>query len=97
MVLDYSFGSGTLNREDVICLGNIQETRGELYELRSEWESALSTLLDDEYLDSNRTKWPFAEKPFYELAAWLNLELMKNAAEFGYCRFLYASRYPWRN
>jgi hypothetical protein len=31
-------------------------------------------------------------KAFRELAGWLNLELMKNAAEIGYGRFLYAVR-----
>jgi len=25
--------------------------------------------------------------------AWLNVELMKNAAEIGYCRFLHAARH----
>ncbi|MDF2927423.1 MAG: hypothetical protein K0R57_6337 [Paenibacillaceae bacterium] len=56
--------------------------------------AALTELPNDEFLSGNRTRWPFADKPFHELAAWLNLELMKNAAEIGYCRFLYASSPP---
>lgn len=92
MVLDYSFGNGTLTREGVRCPGNIKETRENIIRLRNEWEAAVAGLPDDEILSGNRTKWPFTNKPFPELAAWLNLELMKNAAEIGYCRFLYASR-----
>lgn len=92
MVLDYSFGHGTLTRADVGCLGNIHETRERIARLRDEWEAAVAELSDEAFLSSNRTKWPFADRPFHELAAWLNLELMKNAAEIGYCRFLYATR-----
>ncbi|MBB6672227.1 DinB family protein [Cohnella nanjingensis] len=92
MVLDYSFGSGTLRREEVSCFGNIEETRKRILQLRDKWETAVGELSDDEFLSNDRTRWPFADKPFHELAAWLNLELMKNAAEIGYGRFLYASR-----
>jgi hypothetical protein len=35
---------------------------------------------------------PDTTRPFRDVAAWLNLELMKNAAEIGYARFLYAAR-----
>lgn len=92
MVLDYSFGNGTITREDVSCSGNIKETRERITHLRNEWETAVAKLPDDELLSSDRTRWPFTDKPLHELAAWLNLELMKNAAEIGYCRFLYASQ-----
>jgi len=30
------------------------------------------------------------ERPFGDVVAWANLELMKSAAEIGYARFLYA-------
>ncbi|MBB6215346.1 hypothetical protein HNQ80_001435 [Anaerosolibacter carboniphilus] len=92
MVLDHSFGNGTLSREDVTCLGNIKETRERINHLRDEWETAVAELSDHELFSTERTRWPFTDKPFHELAAWLNLELMKNAAEIGYCRFLYASQ-----
>jgi hypothetical protein len=92
MVLDYSFGDGTLTRENVSCPGNIEETRETIIHLRDKWEAAVAELSDDELLSSERTKWPFIDRPFHELAAWLNIELMKNAAEIGYCRFLYASQ-----
>ncbi|MBD2870013.1 DinB family protein [Paenibacillus arenilitoris] len=92
MVLDNSFGNGTLTREEVRCPGNIEETIKRINQLRMEWQTALAIMPDDELLAVERTKWPFTGKPFHELAAWLNLELMKNASEIGYCRFLYASR-----
>ncbi|MBW7452484.1 DinB family protein [Paenibacillus sepulcri] len=92
MVLDYSFGKGTLTREDVSCPGNIIETRERITHLRHEWKTAVAKLLDDELLSNDRTRWPFTDKPFHALAGWLNLELIKNAAEIGYCRFLYAAQ-----
>lgn len=92
MVLDYSFGNGTLTREDVICSGNIKETRQTITHLRDEWEAKVAELSEDEFTSNERTRWPFTDKPFHELAAWLNLELMKNAAEIGYCRFLFSSQ-----
>lgn len=92
MVFDYSFGNGTLTREDVHWPGNMIAVREKMIQLCDKWRTALATLSDEEFLSCERTKWPFKDKPFYELAAWLNLELMKNAAEIGYCRFIYASR-----
>lgn len=38
------------------------------------------------------TRWPFKDRPFADVVAWLNIELAKNAAEIGYARFLYAAR-----
>jgi hypothetical protein len=92
MVLDHSFGKRTLTRKDVSCLGNIKETRERIDHLRAEWETALAELSDDELLSNERTRWPFMDKPFHMLVAWLNLELMKNASEIGYCRFVYGSQ-----
>jgi len=92
MVLDYSFGNGTLKKEDVHWPGNANTVREKINQLRDEWRTALVKLSDEELLSCQRTKWPFEDKPFCELAAWLNLELMKNASEIGYCRFLYACK-----
>lgn len=92
MVLNHSFGDATLTRENVRWPGTMMTVREKLTQLRNEWTIKLETLSDEELLSCKRTKWPFNERPFYELAAWLNLELMKNASEIGYCRFLYASQ-----
>lgn len=91
-VLNHSFGDRTLRREDITWPGAAEATRAWLTKLHDEWVTALAALPDDELGSTERTRWPFADKPFYQLAAWLNLELMKNAAEIGYCRFLYAVR-----
>ncbi len=92
MVFDHSFGSGTLTRENVYWPGDMKAVREKMIELHDKWKTVLGTLPDEELLSCERTKWPFQDTPFYQLAAWLNLELMKNAAEIGHCRFLYASR-----
>ncbi len=92
MVIDFSFGNGTLTREDVLWPGNMIAVKERIFNLRDEWRTAVAALSINELISCERTRWPFKDKPFYELAAWLNLELMKNAAEIGYCRFLYASQ-----
>lgn len=92
MVFDYSFGSGSLTREDVHWPGSVKNFKEKIIDYRDQWKNVLSTMSQEELLSSKRTKWPFTDRPFYELAGWLNLELMKNASEIGYCRFLYASR-----
>ena len=52
-----------------------------------------ATELDDGDLRSTqRTRWPFGDRPFGDVVAWVNVELTKNAAEIGYARFLYAVR-----
>lgn len=92
MVFDYSFGNGSLTREDVHWPGSMAAVRERIGRLRDDWTAVLETMPDEELLSGGKTKWPFDGRPFCELAAWLNLELMKNAAEIGCGRFLYASR-----
>lgn len=92
MALDHSFGDRTLRREDVTWPGSAEATRVWLTGLHDEWVSALAGLAAEELASTERTRWPFTDRPFHQLAGWLNLELMKNAAEVGYCRFLYATR-----
>lgn len=92
MTLDYSFSDGTLTRENIEWPGNIQLVKQRIDSLQKEWTDRISCLSDEDLLSTKNTKWPLQEKPFCDLAAWLNLELMKNAAEIGYCRFLYAAR-----
>lgn len=92
MALDHSFGDGGLRREDVTWPGAAEPARAWLTKLHDEWEIAFSSLSQAELVSADRTRWPFSGEPFYRLAGWLNLELMKNAAEIGYCRFYYAAR-----
>ena len=54
--------------------------------------TALADLTDDDLRSTERTRWPFQDRPFGDLIGWANVELTKNAAEIGYARFLYAVR-----
>lgn len=92
MALDHSFGERKLQREDVTWPGTAEAARAWLAELHDQWSRAVSAMTDDELRSAERVNWPFTDRPFYRLAGWVNLELMKNAAEIGYCRFLYATR-----
>jgi DinB superfamily len=92
MVIDHSFGEATLTREQVTWPGDADEVRAQLARRYSEWRAALERLSDAELLSAERTKWPLTGKPFADIAAWVNLELMKNAAEIGYARFVLAAQ-----
>ncbi len=92
MVLDHSFSDATLLREDVTWPGSVETVKQRLVQLRDDWSSSFTALTDDQLASSGLTRWPFADQPFFQVGAWLGIELMKNAAEIGYCRFLYASR-----
>lgn len=92
MTLDQAFGDRKLQREDVTWPGSAGGAQAWLAELHDQWTAAVSALTDDELQSADRVNWPFTGRPFFRLAAWVNLELMKNAAEIGYCRFLYATR-----
>lgn len=90
MVLNYSFGDGTLSREDVLWPGSAEEVREWLFRLKGDWLEALDKATDNDLSSAAQTKWPFQDRPFGDVVAWANIELTKNAAEIGYIRFLYA-------
>jgi hypothetical protein len=92
MVLDHSFGDAILQREDVAWPGSVDAVRRRMGQLREEWSSSFAVLSDEQLASSDLTRWPFTDRPFFQVGAWLNMELMKNVAEIGYCRFLYAGR-----
>lgn len=92
MVLDHSFGDGTLSRESVTWPGDADGMRAWLGGLQQRWRNELERLTDDDLRSTSRTRWPFQERPFGDVVAWANVELTKNAAEIGYARFLYAVR-----
>ena len=89
-MLDQSFGSAKLERNDVTWPGDAEAMRRWLVELHDRWVATVSAMTDDDLQSSARTRWPFANRPFADVSAWVNIELMKNAAEIGYARFLYA-------
>jgi hypothetical protein len=88
MVLDHSFGNATLRRADVAWPGP-DGAQSWLDTLHQGWIAATDGVDDETLLDTTRVRWPMTNRPFADLFAWLNIELMKNAAEIGYARFLY--------
>ena len=54
-------------------------------------EPKLIKMSDAEYQSQQYAKWPLEGRSFADTALWLNGELMKNVAEIGYGRFLYAA------
>lgn len=92
MALDHSFGPATLSRAQVSWPGTAVGVRELLNSLQDQWQAALATLGAADLQSPQRTRWPFKDRPFGDLIAWVNLELTKNAAEIGYARFLYAVR-----
>lgn len=92
MLLDHSFGSGSLSRENITWPGTADAVRARINGLEQQWRRALAQLSDDDLRSSERTRWPFTQRPFGDVVAWASVELTKNAAEIGYARFLYAVR-----
>ncbi len=90
MALDHAFGSAELTRADVTWPGTAEEARQWIQSLHGAWRSKLQALGPEELQSPERTRWPVQDRPFVDVVAWANVELMKNAAEIGYARFLYA-------
>jgi len=94
MVLDRSFGDGLLERDAIDWPGTAEATIEWIGTLEARWCAALSGLGEEDLHSPTRTHWPFADRPFADIVAWVTLELVKNGAEIGYARFLYAGRSP---
>lgn len=92
LVVDHSFGAGTLEREDVTWPGDAVSACQMIEALKQRWQSELDGLTDEDLKTSQRSRWPIRDRPFGDIVAWFNLELMKNASEIGYARFLFATR-----
>lgn len=92
MVLNHTFADASLTRERVQWPGGMDAVRTALTELRDRWQAAVAQLSAADLDLPRLTRWPFQDRPFADVIAWLNVELVKNAAEIGYARFLYACR-----
>jgi hypothetical protein len=92
MALDHSFGTATLARERIDWPGSADGVREWLDGLHRSWREAVARVSDADIRSPQRTRWPMQDRPFGDVIAWVNIELMKNAAEIGYARFLYAVR-----
>jgi hypothetical protein len=87
--LDYNLGNATLKKEDISWPGSVEKAKATINSLHDKWVSKLNDLSGADYLSKQYTKWPLSDRSFSDTALWLNGELMKNAAEIGYGRFLY--------
>jgi hypothetical protein len=89
ITLDHHVGSGRLTREGVVWPGSAAAVKEVLADHRARWTAAVGA---DFRPPLHQARWPFRDRPFEDVIAWVNLELMKNAAEIGATRFLYAVR-----
>lgn len=89
--LNYNFGDGSLTKDDVIWPGSVCMAKAKIQELYTEWKAKLDAVSEDDLEKHEHAKWPFENENFATIALWLNAELMKNAAEIGYGRFLYCA------
>ncbi|MET0384856.1 MAG: DinB family protein [Polyangiales bacterium] len=94
MVLDHASGEGSLTREAVFWPGDADGVRSWVAGLEQRWRGFVSAQSEAELHATERTRWPFQERPLSDLIAWANVELTKSAAEIGYARFLHAVRRP---
>lgn len=92
MAIDHAFGDASLDPDTITCPGSAGAAVDWLSALRTTWVGNVSALDAAALADHDRTRWPFQDRPFADVAAWLNIELAKNAAELGYARFLFATR-----
>ncbi len=91
MAWNCNFGDGTLKKEDIPWPGSIEKAKAAIDSLHDKWVSKLNDLSEADYLSKRQSQWPLSDRNLADIALWLNGELMKNAAEIGYGRFLYAT------
>ncbi|MFH8484415.1 DinB family protein [Streptomyces longisporoflavus] len=93
VTIDHAQGRVPRERTEITWPGGGRATVDWLRDLRSEWLAVLDRL-DDAELDAV-APFPWQNDPEHTVAdmlAWVNSELMKNAAEIGQLRMLRAAR-----
>jgi len=76
--------------EDSPWPGSAGKAIMDIHACHEKWVELLKSMTEAEFEDTAKCRWPFTGRSFASLALWLNAELMKNAAEIGSGRFLYA-------
>lgn len=89
-VLSASRDNKMTGRENVVWPGSARAAIQEIERCHEEWASFIDSMDEADLRSDERCRWPFKEQSLCSLALWLNVELMKNAAEIGAARFLYA-------
>jgi hypothetical protein len=90
--LDHLLNDPSLSHQDVFWPGSAHDVCAEIERLRDRWLRTLAALDDSDLQIPNALSWPIPFSTPATIAAWLNVELMKNAAEIGVVRFLFATR-----
>lgn len=88
---DRAFGAGDLDHETIRWPGSTNAASDWLEGLHVAWSASIEEL-SDKHLGEVPATWPLHDGTLGDVAAWVNVELMKNAAEIGFLRFLFASR-----
>ena len=90
--LEHSGGRAALDPLEVAWPGVGEPAVAWLRDLGAQWAAVLDALDDDTLDGAASFPWPpDAERTVADMAAWVNAELMKNAAEIGTVRLLRAS------
>ena len=84
-------GKPLLSPDEVDWPGDAASVKKQFELLGNRWEKFLKTLEASTLEKKISHLWP-EPTPLWQSIAWVNSELMKNAAEIGYIRFLYGSR-----
>ncbi len=92
MTINHSFGDCKLDKDAIEWQPSVNHILDTFNKHKDKWLEQLSGLSDQDINSKTFSKWPVQDCPFSDIISWLNVELMKNAAEIGYVRFLYASQ-----
>lgn len=92
MALNHNFGDGHLKVDDISWPNDVNSAYAHLTNLKNQWSTCLLEMSEADFAQPKSKQWPLQDKPFYEIAGWLNMELMKNAAEIGSIRFAYGAQ-----
>ncbi|HEY3815391.1 MAG TPA: DinB family protein [Caulobacteraceae bacterium] len=90
MALDRNFGDATLTRDSVVAPRDVDAAIAWIHDLDARWRRELDSLSDADL--SKPGRWPYEDRPLADVVAWATVELVKNASEIGYVRFLYGVR-----
>ena len=75
--------AAAVERAEVAWPGSAEGVRSELRRLAGAWRSVLDSLTDDDLGKPTSARYPAVIGSWSRLVGWVNVELMKNAAEIG--------------
>ncbi|AXB47259.1 DinB family protein [Amycolatopsis albispora] len=91
VTLDHLTGRAPRDRTEIAWPGPGQPTVDWLRGLHAEWTTVLERLTDADLDAPAPFPWPDGDRTIAHTIAWVNAELMKNAAEIGHLRLLHAA------